>query len=322
MITKQELRTLLPNQMIKQPDIVKTTEKEYLLITNTEPIQTPVLETVDEPDGIITIPTQQPEEQKKLLKILYESGLITKEECIDDYSKLRMDKLPTDRILLPDKVQSEVPPLPQPETLPVKPSLDPGTLKNVRNINPVRFDSPPTYYAGFGKIVNQKGILPPPPMARLPAKPCVPVRLPASSRMAPVTIWIGEDPARYTSAPPKALNGCRRPPIVYNPYLPKKQLVAKPTNCPPATKKPTNGPPATKKLVNSPPVIKKTKTVKPEPVPDEKKDEKGRSSSWFSWGHWLNWQNKVYPMKLPDDTNPTIIWDLQKGCWVDTEKQN
>ena len=96
--------------------------------------------------------------------------------------------------------------------------------------------------------------------------------------------------------------------------------MAKPTNCPPAaTKKPTNGPPATKKPVNSPPVIKKTKTVKPEPVPDEKKDEKG-SSSWFSWGHWLKWQKKVYPMKLPDDRNPTIIWDATKGCWVDTGK--
>ena len=309
--TLTEWRTLLPNQMlIKKPDIVKTREKEYLLITNTEPIQTPVLETVEQPDGIITIPTQQPEEQKKLLKKLYESGLITKEEWIDDYSKLQMDKLPTDRILLPDKVQSEVPPLPQPETLPVEPSLDPGTLKNVRQINPVRFDSPPTYYAGYGQIVNQKGILPPPPMARLPPKPCVPVRLPASSRMAPVTIWIGEDPARYTSEPPKALNGCRRPPIVYNPYLPKKQLVmAKSTNCPPVIKK----------SVNSPPVIKKTKTVKPEPVPDEKKDEKG-NSSWFSWGHWLKWQKKVYPMKLPDDRNPTIIWDATKGCWIDTGK--
>ena len=39
--TLTELETLLPNQMINQPDTEKTTEEEYLLKTNTEPIQTP-----------------------------------------------------------------------------------------------------------------------------------------------------------------------------------------------------------------------------------------------------------------------------------------
>ena len=45
-----------------------------------------MLETVEEPDGIITIPTQPPEEQ---LETLYDSELITKEEFIyqeDDVS--------------------------------------------------------------------------------------------------------------------------------------------------------------------------------------------------------------------------------------------
>jgi hypothetical protein len=67
-----ELRTLLPNQMINQPDTEKKTDEEYWLKTNTGPIQIPVLETVEKPDWIITNPTQQPEEQ---LETLYESEI-------------------------------------------------------------------------------------------------------------------------------------------------------------------------------------------------------------------------------------------------------
>ena len=70
--TLTELRTLLPNQMIHQPDTEKKTDEEYWLKTNTEPIQIPVFETVEKPDWIIMNPTQQPEEQ---LETLYESEI-------------------------------------------------------------------------------------------------------------------------------------------------------------------------------------------------------------------------------------------------------
>jgi hypothetical protein len=50
--------------------------EEYWLKTNTEPIQTFVLETVEQPDWIITNPTQQPDEHCMIQK----SELIPKEE--------------------------------------------------------------------------------------------------------------------------------------------------------------------------------------------------------------------------------------------------
>ena len=267
-----EWRTVLPNHMI-----------------NTEPIQTPVLETVVEPHGIITIPTQTPEEQERL----YETGWMTKLEFLDDDSKLPMD-LQTYRIL-PDKIPEKQ------KTFRPEPSRYHEKFKNIRYINPIPMIPTGTAKGGYGvygPFVNhpKKNIPPPPPMVGSPFNPCVTT----APRMATVTIWIGEDPPCDTSAQPEATNGCRRAPIVYNPYLPKSQPVPIPTD--------------------SPPVTKKVETVKPKPDP-EKKDEKG-SSSWLSWGHWLNWQNKVYPMKLPDDTNPTIIWNPKIGCWVDTEENS
>lgn len=271
--------SILLNQMVKHlqnksPNNVSTTQDGYLK-TNAEPTNGTALENLHKPDGIMTIPVQ-PEEQNRLVKILFESGLISKEEFMDDYSKLRKD-LPTGRKLT-DKIHEAQPIHPSGNSTPT-----PVTNELKNHYSEYQTPPPPMVSARQGPVMNhQSGYKVP------------------NQRMAESNIWIGEDPARYSSTPPtSSANGCRKAPLVYDPYLEKMQPKIKPK-----ITKPNGSPkPATK-----PPVLK------PKPVP---KGEEG--GSWFSWRRWFK-QSRVYPMCLPDDTNPTIVWDTKNGCWVDKEK--